>query len=157
LGALTSGARAAEGGPEFVGRVDPFFKAAVTKAFALALERLGEEGCPRIFSDFSDASGRPLTENLEELHRTASGQLTSIRFGDGAHEKPCGDLGVLAFTHPRATTIYLCGQRFATLARTNPALAAALILHEELHSLGLGENPPESREITFSVIRRCGR
>ncbi|HEV8232335.1 MAG TPA: hypothetical protein VGQ75_08295 [Thermoanaerobaculia bacterium] len=28
---------------------------------------------------------------------------------------------------------------------------------EELHSLGLGENPPSSREITRKVVEYCGR
>jgi hypothetical protein len=32
-----------------------------------------------------------------------------------------------------------------------------MIIHEELHSLGLGENPPDSKEITQQVIARCGR
>jgi hypothetical protein len=39
----------------------------------------------------------------------------------------------------------------------DPSLAAALIIHEELHSLGLGEDPPTSKEITAKVIERCGR
>ena len=30
------------------------------------------------------------------------------------------------------------------------------IIHEMLHSLGLGENPPESVAITAQVLKRCG-
>jgi hypothetical protein len=30
-----------------------------------------------------------------------------------------------------------------------------LIIHEMLHTLGLGENPPSSREITQRVTERC--
>jgi hypothetical protein len=41
--------------------------------------------------------------------------------------------------------------------RRDPGLTAALIIHEELHSLGLGENPPSSQAITAQVIARCGR
>jgi hypothetical protein len=33
----------------------------------------------------------------------------------------------------------------------------ASFIHEILHTLGLGENPPSSREITKRVIARCGR
>ena len=32
----------------------------------------------------------------------------------------------------------------------------AVIIHETLHSLGLGENPPTSDEITWRVFSRCG-
>jgi hypothetical protein len=32
-----------------------------------------------------------------------------------------------------------------------------MVIHEMLHSLGLGENPPSSREITKQVTARCGR
>ena len=156
LGPLCPDAQASESVPKFIGWVDPVVKAAVSRAFAIALERLGHEPCLQIFSEFNDGAGRPLTENLEALNLTASGQLTSIRVADGANEKTCSDPGVLAFTHPGASTIYVCGHRFATLARMNPRLAAALILHEQLHSLGLGENPPESRQITASVLRGCG-
>ena len=33
--------------------------------------------------------------------------------------------------------------------------AEAALIHESLHSLGLGENPPTSSEITSRVISRC--
>jgi hypothetical protein len=35
--------------------------------------------------------------------------------------------------------------------------ADVLLIHEMLHSLGLGENPPSSREITEHVVARCGK
>jgi hypothetical protein len=31
-----------------------------------------------------------------------------------------------------------------------------LIIHEVLHTLGLGENPPPSADITARVMARCG-
>jgi hypothetical protein len=156
LAALSPDAQATESVPEFVGRVDPVVKAGVTRAFATALERLGRERCLQVFSEFYDGAGRTLTDNLEALNLTASGQLTSIRVADGAYERTCANPGVLAYTHLRTSTIYVCGHRFASLAHTNPGFAAALILHEQLHSLGLGENPPESQQITASVLRGCG-
>ena len=39
---------------------------------------------------------------------------------------------------------------------TLSALARAVIIHEALHSLGLGENPPSSQAITARVLNRCG-
>jgi hypothetical protein len=32
-----------------------------------------------------------------------------------------------------------------------------MLIHEELHSLGLGENPPSTHEINEQIARRCGR
>jgi len=42
-------------------------------------------------------------------------------------------------------------------ARHDPFLADVALIHESLHSLGLGENPPSSSEITSRVISRCRR
>jgi hypothetical protein len=36
-------------------------------------------------------------------------------------------------------------------------MAEIYVIHEMLHTLGLGENPPTSLEITQQVKRRCGR
>jgi hypothetical protein len=34
-------------------------------------------------------------------------------------------------------------------------LAESAIIHEFLHTLGLGEDPPSSREISSRVMRQC--
>jgi hypothetical protein len=44
---------------------------------------------------------------------------------------------------------------FVRTQRRNPDLAAVIIVHEALHSLGLEENPPSSGEITAAVAARC--
>jgi len=49
----------------------------------------------------------------------------------------------------------VCSHRFEDLQERNPSEAEAVVLHELLHSLGLGENPPASSEITDAVIRSC--
>jgi hypothetical protein len=46
--------------------------------------------------------------------------------------------------------------RLAQLHLRNPVLAESIVIHEMLHTLGLGENPPSSQEITQQVKRRCG-
>jgi len=40
--------------------------------------------------------------------------------------------------------------------RNDPAYAEMILIHELLHTLGLGENPPTSLEITARVTERCG-
>jgi len=38
----------------------------------------------------------------------------------------------------------------------DPGFATNVVIHEMLHALGLGENPPTSEEITRQVVKRCG-
>ena len=144
-----------ESAPRFVGPVAPSLRAAVERAFNEATARLGHEACDGIFRDFRDADGRPLSSSLAELKLTARAFLQAIRFADGERHVVCANTDVLAFTHPRTDIVYLCGTRFALFAHANPRLGAALLLHEELHALGLGENPPPSQEITMRVLAAC--
>jgi hypothetical protein len=52
--------------------------------------------------------------------------------------------------------VYICTAWFRETFELNPSRTEAVIIHESLHSLGLGENPPTSREITDRVVERCG-
>jgi hypothetical protein len=51
--------------------------------------------------------------------------------------------------------IHVCGQRIVQFAVTTKG-AEILLIHELLHALGLGENPPTSARITDAVMHRCG-
>ena len=46
-------------------------------------------------------------------------------------------------------------ERFRKHAERDPWTAENWVIHEMLHTLGLGENPPSSREITQRVNERC--
>ena len=39
--------------------------------------------------------------------------------------------------------------------RDDPTWAEVVVIHEALHTLGLGENPPSSAEISIRVAARC--
>jgi hypothetical protein len=51
----------------------------------------------------------------------------------------------------------VCGRRFAYYFALDRAQGEIIIIHELLHSLGLGENPPSSAAITKMVEQRCGK
>jgi hypothetical protein len=51
--------------------------------------------------------------------------------------------------------IYVC-PTFPLAQRRDGLQAEIVLLHEALHTLGLGENPPYSAEITGRVVARCG-
>jgi hypothetical protein len=129
---------------------------AVHQASRGAARRLSKPGCARLFSDFKDHSGRPLRDNLAALDRNGPDYLALVFFYDAQGESRCRDRGVLAFTVPGSRVVRVCPQ-FAVEQAHAPRFAEVIVIHEVLHSLGLGENPPSSREINDHIATRCGR
>jgi hypothetical protein len=128
---------------------------AVDRALMGARRRLDAPGCRELFSDFTDADGRTLQANLDRSRRTAQQHLDEIFFYD-AQESRCESSGVLALAIPGSRVVRIC-PGFARVHERRPDYAEAVILHEALHTLGLGENPPSSQEITRAVLRHCVR
>jgi hypothetical protein len=90
-----------------------------------------------------------------------------IEAGDSLRKAPTGRSPVTRFSNSETGTAWVrkpaasIRERVLVPAGVSPLVstedAAALIIHEELHSLGLAENPPSSAAITDRVISRCGR
>lgn len=129
--------------------------AAVRRAALGARQRLGQPGCQRVFSEFTDATGRTLQERLDVLGQTAASYLGLILFADGKRLQACGDPIIFAVTEPGSRVVHICGRQFAVAHDQDATRTEAFLIHEELHSLGLRENPPSSREITARVLARC--
>jgi hypothetical protein len=127
----------------------------VSQAVRGAHRRLADPGCQAVFSDFTDSSGRTLQDVLDERGETGQSHLQRLFFYDGAEARGCGAPGVLAFTQPGSQVVYVCNRRFREAFAANPSKVEAVIIHESLHSLGLGENPPRSEDITARVMQRC--
>lgn len=123
------------------------------RAVSAAAAKLESPECLEVFSDFRDAAGRTLQENLNVLGQDGGGYLRWIMFYDGSGKPICASRGILAATSPGSRAVFICMAQFAAVSRRDPGL----IIHEEMHSLGLGENPPDSKEITAAVIARCGK
>ena len=83
--------------------------------------------------------------------------LGLVLFYDGRASRPCADRQVLAWTTPGSRAVFICWDQFASHQRANTGDTANIIIHEALHTLGLGENPPDAREITAQILTRCGR
>jgi hypothetical protein len=129
----------------------------VSQAIRGAHRRLSDPGCQKVFSDFSDAAGRRLQDVLDESGQTGQSHLQRLLFYDGTEAQGCRADGVLAFTQPGSRVIYVCTSWFREAFVTNPSKVEAVIIHESLHTLGLGEDPPSTREITARVVERCFR
>lgn len=140
-----------------VGSEGTALERALTDAAQEVEKKLGQPACRTVFSDFRSLDGRLLSEVLQELRQDAATYFRGLVFYDGYGRSHCATRDILASTSPGSRAVYLCSTQFVEKAHRDPGLAAALLIHEELHALGLGENPPSSREITQQVIRRCGK
>ncbi len=130
---------------------------AVKRALLAARVRLSVSSCRELLDEFRSAGpNRPLAEVLDGLGRSPEQHLDTLRFEDGSRHPRCASPAILAFTRPGSDTIYVCASQFKSAVRNDPAYAEMILIHEWLHTLGLGENPPTSLEITARVTERCG-
>lgn len=162
---LTTGARASGSGA--IPHVNVSFGVPIDRSFggrartlmeyavAGARKRLATERCQMLFTDFFDRRGRPLTAALAEQRHTAAQQLDAIYFIEGNVTPQCLSGRRLAFTAPGSRVVFVCGQRFEPYLVQNEPGSEVVIIHELLHALGLGENPPPSAEISERVASRC--
>jgi hypothetical protein len=155
LGVAPAGPVAPPAQARLVGPVSLFLTRSLQIAFENAARKLSDEGCMNALAEFSDSQGRSLAEVLAATGQTGREYLSQLFFFDGTATRPCQNNASLAWTSPGSRAIFLCGQRFAQIARRDPDLASFILIHEEFHSLGLGENPPSSAEITFRIASRC--
>ncbi|MFI5183906.1 MAG: hypothetical protein ACHQNV_05885 [Vicinamibacteria bacterium] len=117
-----------------------------------ARERLGRPECQAVLTDFESVNGGRLDLVLRSTGRTAQEQLDLLSFDSGLGRPGCGR-PVAASTHIQSRVVYICLRPFALL---RPVERETVLIHEMLHSLGLGENPPTSGAITAQVMARCG-
>ena len=138
-------------------RVRDTFTARLVRDAALAASRkLATAECRQILSDFERYAGGTLQATLLERQATPESYMQQIVFYDGSRNERCDAEGVLAFTAPGNFVVFVCSAEVKAQAhRGNHRLIEATLIHEMLHSLGLGEDPPSSREITRAVLARC--
>ncbi|MET0553476.1 MAG: hypothetical protein ABW221_10600 [Vicinamibacteria bacterium] len=130
---------------------------AVRRALLSARTRLTGEACGRVLSDFDSAvEAGSLRAVLERRGATAHGHLDSLVFKDGSGRRHCARPDILAFTSVGSAVVFVCPRAFVRVAERDPVLAEMVLIHEALHTLGLGENPPTSAAITARIEERCG-
>jgi hypothetical protein len=113
--------------------------------------------CQTLLTDFEDEQGYPLSERLATLGTTFDAYLSWVSIHDASGIGPCKNANQFAYTKIGSRVIFVCGSTFRKLWEREADRATAVIVHETLHTLGLGENGrfPTSREITTAVLDRC--
>jgi len=134
---------------------DPLARRATIAALESASAQLADADCRKILTDFDDGTGRSLADRLSSVAVDVHVYLTMVTFIDDSRHKKCAS-GVLVFTAPGSRVVRVCSSRLVWIWQQNPRHVVAGIIHEALHTLGLGENPPSSAEITSLVLKRCG-
>jgi len=129
---------------------------AVSQALKRAATRLAHGDCHNVLADFTDETGRSLSTTLAGTGRTAVEEFRLLRFVDDRRAPQCRAGTTLAFTQTGSRLIRVCGPQFRDRFQQNRTTTEIVVIHEFLHSLGLGENPPSSHAITEQVVVRCG-
>jgi hypothetical protein len=133
-----------------------WFEEPVRRAVQGAGRRLSDPACAAVLGDFHDSADRPLTVRLGELSLTPADYARLVLFYDGSSDAPCRRPRVYAFTAPGARLVRAC-PRLGALAASRPGEAEAVVIHELLHTLGLGDDRGSSPWITAAVESRCLR
>jgi len=131
----------------------------VNQAVQGAARLLRDPACGRVLADYTDRDGRSLADKLAALGVEPHEYLLKwIHFADARGAQQCNrGYEAIAFTETGSRVVYVCTGRLMSNVSSSAMRADVLLIHEMLHSLGLGENPPSSREITEHVVARCGK
>ena len=122
-----------------------------------ARRRLSDSRCADVLTDFEDVSGRRLDLKVADLHHTAVSYLSMVLFYDGRPTLECGFKNTLAWTNTGSRAVHVCSNQFLAQQRWNIGYSANTLIHEMMHTLGLGETPPDPRVITARVADRGGQ
>jgi hypothetical protein len=139
-------------------RLTAWDASAVERARAGAVKRLESDECRKVLTDFTDAQGRTLQQNLEEWGASPAEYVGLIPFVDGSSQALCRKTETALVASPGVRRVFVC-RTFAEVQLRQPGTAESMVIHEILHTLGLGEAPlpgaPTSIEITQRVEARC--
>jgi hypothetical protein len=148
--------RASAQTPVLFGFLDGETRTAVQRAVEGATARLSRPGCRDLFADLTDEVGERLSTKLQKSGRSPAEAFALLRFVDDGAAPQCRAAKTLAFTQAGSPVIRVCGRQFRNRFAQNRTTTEMIVIHEFLHALGLGENPPTSEAITNLVAARCG-
>jgi hypothetical protein len=119
-----------------------------------AIARLRNPDCRQVLGDFMDGKGRKLHENLAAFGVGPDEYLAMLPLLDGEARPLCQANQSQLLTSAGVPRVFVC-KAFLETVYQRRVMAEVYVIHEMLHTLGLGENPPTSHDITRQVVRRC--
>jgi hypothetical protein len=119
-----------------------------------AAERLRGEECRKLLVDFTDSRGRSLGDNLARFGVGPEEYIKVLPLLDGSNRPLCQANQSQLLTRAGVARVFVCPS-FVKSVYQQRTMAEVYLIHEMLHTLGLGENPPTSHDITRQVARRC--
>lgn len=155
-GAAETTTRADAPTPLLVRIGDPAASGLVHRSVRGAIARFSRsEACRLVLHDFQAPTGESLAQVLEARGETPESHLAGLLYLDGGAHPGCRSGAIRAYTAPGWRVVYVCAAGFTRSLQRRPAEAEAVLIHEALHTLGLGENPPTPRAIQDRVRARC--
>jgi hypothetical protein len=121
-----------------------------------AMRRLKDPACQGLLEQFKDARDQPLRVKLGSFGVSADQYLAMLPFLDGSERPLCQRGQSELLTVRGVARVVVCKPFLETIDRER-AMAEVYVIHEMLHTLGLGENPPTSHAITQAVKTRCAK
>lgn len=155
MAATSAGGQLAAGElPSNVRLRDPAHRLAMAHALRGAARQLERPECEGLLDEFADAGNRSLRAALQAEGLTVDELLSRVLFYD-ATPAACRSSALAGMDAPGDRVVRVCGRRFQQTMSQSRDHAEAIVIHELLHALGLGENPPSSDYITTRVKVRC--
>lgn len=157
------------GGPDQISGNATLYQA-VNTGITNAQSKLGNTQCAALFSNLTttspQAGGTSLITILQQRGATDPinylmnfvGYYSGQTKTDASGTAPCQVSSRYAWTNPGITTVWVC-DLFTQLNGT-PGMAADIVIHELLHTLGLpegGTNQWTNQQITNMVVQACGQ
>ncbi len=157
-GSLVLSAATTLAGPSDWPNVDPLVAPGLRDVLREAAARLSTPECAALLLDFDDVrTGRPLADTLSISGLDLEYWLRSVHFLTGDGRAGCANRRTLAYTPIGSTIVWVCPLALEKIRRPQQGLIANVLVHETLHTLGPGEDPPSPKEIMPRVENHCGR
>lgn len=88
--------------------IDGTTRTVISNVLDRATRRLSRADCRRVFDDFIDAAGRPLSDAVNAAAKPPEELLARLYFVNGDGTSQCGNENVPLFTTPGSRVVHVC-------------------------------------------------
>ncbi len=132
---------------------DAFLAGRVRSALDEASRVLAGDQCRLLLTEFRDDRQRLLQDHLVRLNLDIHAYLSFVIFVDS--DRSCAN--TLMYTAPFSRVVWVCSGNAERIAAASHWRFTRSVIHEVLHTLGLGQDPPTQDEIDSRIERSCAQ